>query len=74
MADMFVRDIEQGIAGTGVKAGVLKCATDPHGLKEGVERSLRATAERWEAPFPSAQFLDVSSRRPRAKGRATVII
>src|ERR1700734_3333339 len=28
IADMFVRDIERGIANTGVKAGILKCATD----------------------------------------------
>jgi phosphotriesterase-related protein len=45
MADMFVKDIEQGIAGTKVKAGILKCATDLPGLTPGVERSLRATAQ-----------------------------
>ena len=45
MADMFVKDIEQGIAGTKVKAGILKCATDVPGLTPGVERSLRATAQ-----------------------------
>ncbi len=28
MTDMFVRDIEHGIADTGIKAGILKCATD----------------------------------------------
>ena len=28
MVDMFVRDIEHGIAETGVRAAVLKCATD----------------------------------------------
>ena len=28
MVDMFVGDITQGIAGTGVRAGVLKCAID----------------------------------------------
>src|SRR5229473_460255 len=27
MIDMFVKDIEEGIAGTGVKAAILKCAT-----------------------------------------------
>ncbi|HWS93281.1 MAG TPA: phosphotriesterase-related protein, partial [Mycobacterium sp.] len=31
MTDMFVRDIEQGIADTGIKAGILKCATDAPG-------------------------------------------
>jgi phosphotriesterase-related protein len=45
MTDMFVRDIEQGIAGTGVKAGILKCATDKPGLTPGVERALRAVAQ-----------------------------
>src|SRR5271165_3573768 len=45
MADIFVKDIEQGIAGTKVKAGILKCATDVPGLTPGVERSLRATAQ-----------------------------
>jgi phosphotriesterase-related protein len=44
MADMFVRDIEQGIAGTGVKAALLKCCTDQPGLTKGVERVLRAIA------------------------------
>jgi phosphotriesterase-related protein len=45
MADMFVRDIEEGIAGTGVKAAILKCATDKQGLTSGVERVLRAVAQ-----------------------------
>jgi phosphotriesterase-related protein len=45
IADMFVRDIQQGIAGTGVKAGILKCATDEPGLTPAVERVLRATAQ-----------------------------
>ncbi|BDH57120.1 hypothetical protein MTP03_20590 [Tsukamurella sp. PLM1] len=45
MVDMFVRDIEQGIADTGVKAGMLKCAIDHHGLTEGVERVMRAVAK-----------------------------
>jgi phosphotriesterase-related protein len=44
MTDMFVRDIEQGIADTGVKAGILKCATDTPGVTPGVERVLRAVA------------------------------
>lgn len=44
MTDMFVRDIEQGIADTGIKAGILKCATDEPGVTAGVERVLRAVA------------------------------
>ncbi|GFG87504.1 phosphotriesterase family protein [Mycolicibacter algericus] len=45
MADMFVRDIESGIADTGVKAAILKCATDEPGVTPGVERVLRAVAQ-----------------------------
>ncbi len=45
MVDMFVRDITEGIAGTGVKAAILKCATDEPGLTAGVERVLRAVAQ-----------------------------
>ena len=45
MIQMFVDDIEQGIQGTGIKAGVLKCATDAPGMTPGVERVLRAVAQ-----------------------------
>jgi phosphotriesterase-related protein len=45
MTDMFVQDIEEGIAGTGVKAAILKCATDEPGVTPGVERVLRAVAK-----------------------------
>lgn len=45
MTDMFVRDIEQGIADTGIKAAILKCATDEPGVTPGVERVLRAVAQ-----------------------------
>lgn len=44
MVDMFVGDIADGIAGTGVKAGLLKCAIDAQGLTKGVERVMRAVA------------------------------
>jgi len=44
MDDMFIRDITEGIAGTGVRAGILKCATDEPGVTPGVERVLRAVA------------------------------
>ena len=45
MVDMFVHDITEGIAGTGVKAAILKCATDLPGVTPGVERVLRAVAQ-----------------------------
>jgi phosphotriesterase-related protein len=45
MVDMFVKDIEEGITGTGVRAGLLKCAIDHQGLTSGVERVMRAVAK-----------------------------
>ena len=44
MTEMFVADLTEGIAGTGVKAAFLKCAVDEPGLTRGVERVLRAVA------------------------------
>ncbi len=44
MVPLFVGDITDGIAGTGVKAGMLKCAIDEPGLTPGVERVMRAVA------------------------------
>lgn len=42
MVDLFLRDLTEGIAGTGVRAGLLKCAIDHEGMTPGVERVLRA--------------------------------
>ncbi|MGB3481768.1 MAG: phosphotriesterase-related protein [Mycobacterium sp.] len=44
MTDIFVRDITEGIADTGIRAAILKCATDKPGITPGVERVLRAVA------------------------------
>src|SRR5207237_8605272 len=44
ITEMFVRDIESGIADTGVRAGILKCASGEPGITPGVERMIRATA------------------------------
>ena len=45
MTELFISDIENGIAGTGVKAGFLKCAIEEQGLTPGVERVMRAVAQ-----------------------------
>jgi phosphotriesterase-related protein len=45
MVDMFIGDITDGIAGTGVKAGMLKCAIDTQGMTGGVERVMLAVAK-----------------------------
>lgn len=43
-ADIFVREIEQGIDDTTIKAGVIKVATDEEGISPAHERVLRAAA------------------------------
>jgi phosphotriesterase-related protein len=44
MVDLFVRELTQGIGDTGVRAAILKCASDRPGITPGVERVLRAVA------------------------------
>jgi phosphotriesterase-related protein len=44
MADAFVHDIEQGMQGTSIKAGFLKCAADAAGVNANVEKVHRACA------------------------------
>jgi phosphotriesterase-related protein len=44
MTELFVHDIEQGVQGTGIRAGILKVATDEKGVTQGVEKVLRAVA------------------------------
>lgn len=44
MVAMFVGDITDGIAGTGIRAGLLKCAINEQGMTAGVERVMRAVA------------------------------
>jgi phosphotriesterase-related protein len=45
MVPMFVKDITEGISGTGVKAAFLKCAIDHQGMTEGVARVMRAVCK-----------------------------
>jgi phosphotriesterase-related protein len=44
LVDLFVRDIEEGIEGTDIRAGVVKCSTDEPGVTPDVERLIRAVA------------------------------
>ena len=64
MTDLFIRDITEGIAGTGVKAAILKCATDEAGITPGVDRVLRATAAAHRATgVPITTHTHAHSRR-----------
>jgi phosphotriesterase-related protein len=42
---LFLHDLQQGMEGTGVRAGVLKCATDRFGMTKDCERVVRAVAQ-----------------------------
>src|SRR5438876_7778599 len=45
IAELFIKDIQDGIMDTGVRAGIIKCATDEPGVTQDVERILRASAK-----------------------------
>ncbi|MER7370109.1 phosphotriesterase [Nonomuraea wenchangensis] len=45
LAEFFVRDLTEGIGRTGVRAAMLKCASDHLGMTKGCERVFRAVAE-----------------------------
>jgi phosphotriesterase-related protein len=44
IAELFVREIREGIDDTGIKAGFLKCAVDEYGIAGDVPRIIEATA------------------------------
>jgi len=44
VADLFIRDITQGIGTSGVKAAIIKCATDTAGVTPVIDNILRAAA------------------------------
>lgn len=44
LVEMFRTDIEEGIAGTGVKAGIIKVVTDIHGVTPDLRRVLDAAS------------------------------
>jgi phosphotriesterase-related protein len=64
MVDMFVRDVEEGIGDTGVRAAVLKCATDAPGVTPDVERVLRSVAQaHLRTGVPISTHTDASTER-----------
>ena len=64
MVEMFVRDITEGIGDTGIRAGILKCATDAPGVTPDVERVLRSVARaHLETGVPISTHTDASTQR-----------
>jgi phosphotriesterase-related protein len=49
VAALFVRDITQGIGASGIKAAIIKCATDTAGVTPVIENILRASARAQKA-------------------------
>ena len=49
VAALFIRDISQGIGASGVKAAIIKCATDTAGVTPVIENILRASARAQKA-------------------------
>jgi phosphotriesterase-related protein len=66
LVELFLRDIEVGIAGTGVRAGMLKVVTDRPGLTPDVQRVMEAaaTAHR-RTGVPITTHTDARSRNGR---------
>jgi phosphotriesterase-related protein len=61
LTEMFIRDITEGIAGSGVKAAMIKSATDKAGVTPNIERTLRAVARAHrETGAPITTHTDVS--------------
>jgi len=49
VAELFIRDIREGIGATGIKAAIIKCATDTAGVTPVIENILRASARAQKA-------------------------
>ena len=49
IAELYVREIEEGIEGTGIKAGIIKVASDEGGITAPQENVLRAAARAQKA-------------------------
>ncbi len=42
LVDLFVRDVQEGIEGSGIRAGAIKCCTDEPGVTADIGRLIRA--------------------------------
>jgi phosphotriesterase-related protein len=64
LVDYLVNEIRHGIGDSGVRAGILKCATDEAGMTPGVEKIVRAVARAHvETGAPISTHTHAASRR-----------
>ena len=64
LVELWTREINEGIADTGIRAGIIKLATDKDGLTAPIEKMLRAGARAHRATgVPISTHTDVASRR-----------
>jgi len=71
LAEVFVREVEQGISGTNIKAGILKSASDVGGVKPEEEKVLRGIAR---AHLKTGVPIAVHSYSPGQVGRQQLAI
>ena len=84
MVEMFIREIREGIADTGVRAGILKCATDQPGMTPGRRarparrgpgppghRASPSPRTRRGRPSPGASISSASSRKRASTSRGS---
>lgn len=74
LTELFIKEIEQGIDGTGIKAGVIKAATVSDGVTVSEERALRAAARASKATgvpkrTPTHAFAAGSNRQRSSRRR-----
>lgn len=62
-AELFIADLRDGIGTSGIRAGIIKCATDAHGVTPAVERVLRSAAiAHRETGAPISTHTDAAAR------------
>ena len=71
LTGMFVRNIEKGIAGTGIRAGILKAAADMPGVTPELEKVLRAVGR---AHLKTGVPIMLHSYSPGQVGRQQLVI
>ena len=73
IAEMYVREIEEGIEGTGIKAGIIKVASDEGGITPPQEVVLRAAARTQKATGAAHLNTHLVPRADRRRRRCAIL-